>query len=46
MIAPGVASLMVTLCTDVYVPAGGVKVGIAAVGRAVMVSVPETKVKV
>lgn len=30
MVAPAVASVMVTLCADVYVPAAGVNTGIAA----------------
>lgn len=46
MVAPAVASLIVTLCADVYVPAAGKNVGVAAALSAVIVSVPSTYVNV
>jgi hypothetical protein len=41
MLAPGVVSLIVTVCELVYVPAGGEKVGVAATERAVYVADPD-----
>ena len=46
MVAPAVASLIVTICTDVYVPAAGENVGVATAPSAVIVSVPFAKAKV
>ena len=46
MIAPVVVSEMDTLCAEVYVPAAGEKVGVAAVPSDVIVNVPLTKLNV
>ena len=37
MVAPGVESLNVTDCDDVYVPGAGLNVGVATVGSVVVV---------
>ena len=42
MLAPSVVQLMVTLCSEVYVPAAGEKVGVAATGLEVPLAFMET----